>query len=362
MYQPSLGTHFNARFDVETLHDIRAFGFRWARMDAQTCDAETLRGMIEDAEAADLVPFPIVYDLDRLRTVPTGCACEWGNEPDGDILPSTYRANLDAACALAAELGVTLWAPALSNLDRDSLRWLDAVRGDGWPADLTGITVHRYGNGTFAWAHDGFDSREAEVEHLLTLCDGLPLMVTEFGYPSTPTATIRRTARRTRFLAPDLFLSEDIAAAHIAQEWAFWRPYTAVPFLYQINDPPNPEDGCYGIRRCALDGTLTDWKPAAYQVPQEGESAMIAITNATLFGPFPITGWLTADLEGNAVKLAKPLEGGPYLSIQPGAQYEGRPSGGGVYETFTKSGSDLICSYTHEGAEYVHVVPFKELP
>jgi hypothetical protein len=93
---------------------------------------------------------------------------------------------------------------------------------------------------------------------------------------------------------------------------------------------------------------------------------MIAITNATLFGAFPITGWLTGELDGSSVKLTKPLPGGEtgghYLSIQPGGEYEGRASGGGAYETFAKQGADLVCHYTHDGVEYVHVVPFKELP
>jgi len=89
---------------------------------------------------------------------------------------------------------------------------------------------------------------------------------------------------------------------------------------------------------------------------------MIAITNATLFGTTPITGWLTGEIEGNSVKLTEPLEGGPYLSIQPDGSYQGRASGGGAYEAHSKQGSDLVYHYNHEGTEYVHVVPFKELP
>ena len=92
---------------------------------------------------------------------------------------------------------------------------------------------------------------------------------------------------------------------------------------------------------------------------------MLAITNATLFGPIPITGWLTGEFDGLSIKLTKDLPGGdgggPYLSIQPGGEYEGRASGGGAYESFKKQGSDLVCTYHHDGEEIVHVVPFKEL-
>jgi len=281
VYSPGLQTHFNAPIGLDTLAHLAAdVGVRWCRVDAQTCDTATLLEMIADVRAFWMVPLPIVYDLDRLRGVPAGMDVEWSNEPDGDILPSLYREGLDAACALALELGLRLWGPCISNLDRDSLRWMEMVRGDGWPDGLYGITVHRYGNGTFAWAHDGFDSREAEVEKLLTLCDGRPFMVTEFGYPSTPTARIRRGPKRTRFLAPDLQLDEDQQAANITKEWAFWKPYTDRPFLYQINDPPDPDDGCYGIRRCLPDGTLTDWKPAAYTFPKESPMPDLAPVSA----------------------------------------------------------------------------------
>jgi len=276
---PGLQTHFNAPISRDTLMDLALFGVRWCRVDAQACDTATLTGMVADVESMGMDALPIVYDLDRLRGVPTGNA-EWSNEPDGDILPAVYRDGLDAACALALELGIRLWGPCISNLDRDSLRWMELVRAGGWPDGLYGITVHRYGNGTFLWAHDGFDSREAEVEALLALCDGRPFMVTEFGYPSTPTAQIRRGPKRTRFLAPDLQLTEDQQAANIAKEWEFWRRYTDRPFLYQINDPPDPDDGCYGIRACAPDGTLTYWKPSAYTFPKESPMAALANVSA----------------------------------------------------------------------------------
>jgi hypothetical protein len=359
-YFPGLGTHFNARVDLPTLEHIRAFGFREARMDAMACDHTTMLEMWKDCWAADLRPLPIVYDVERLNLLPVGDTdVEWGNEPDGDILPSTYRAHLDEACKLAAKKGgLRLWAPAISNLDRDSLKWLELVRGAGWPKGMHGVSVHRYGDGTFEFAHDGFADRDDEVLALLELCDGLPFICTEFGYP---TGTARSGAKREKFLQAGLNLSEARAAVNITKEWEFWRHYTDKPFLYQINDGQEDYEK-YGIRRFPWD--LNQWKPSAYTVPQE--ASMIALTNATLFGPIPITGWLTGDLEGDAVKLRFPLPGGDgggrYLSIQPGAEYEGRTTPGGAYETFSKQGSDLVCHYIHEGVEYVHVVPFKELP
>ena len=88
---------------------------------------------------------------------------------------------------------------------------------------------------------------------------------------------------------------------------------------------------------------------------------MIAISNQVIFGTRQPTGWLTGEYDGTSVKLDVPLEEGkPYLSIQPDGKYEGRESGGGAYESFTKIGSDLVCRYRFEGVEVVHVCPFKD--
>ena len=54
----------------------------------------------------------------------------------------------------------------------------------------------------------------------------------------------------------------------IAQEWEFWRTWTEVLFLYQVNDGVNADEA-YGIRGCSeLDGTLTDWKPRPMCFPR----------------------------------------------------------------------------------------------
>jgi len=196
-FYPSLQTQFNARLDSPTLQQLRIFGFRWARMDCQTCDVDTMLAMIADAKAHQLTPLPIVYDLERLEHLAAGADVEWGNEPDGDIWPTTYRDGLNAACAVAHSRGLVLWAPAISNLDRDSLLWLEAVRGAGWPDGLHGISAHRYGDGTFAFSHPGFPSRDAEVDRLLELCDGLPYIITEFGYPTKAVGRRGRLEQRS---------------------------------------------------------------------------------------------------------------------------------------------------------------------
>lgn len=284
MSECGLQTNFNALIDQKDLNQVRTFGFQWARLDCQTCDHATMYSMIEHAGVANLRPLPIVYDLDRLNALTGPLDVEWGNEPDGDIFPSSYRRMLDEACKVAAEKGLRLWAPAISNLDADSLLWLrrvlEANNNEHWPEGLYGITAHRYGNGTFEWAHNGFDSREEEVETLIHLCQGLPFMITEFGYPSGPIS--RRGAKRTKYMKSYRQLSEQQQAQRIEQEWWFWSKY-APAFLYQINDGTGANES-YGIRRCLPDGTLTDWKPAAYTVPKgETMPALANITPNTVF-------------------------------------------------------------------------------
>jgi hypothetical protein len=347
MFHPSLNTHFNAPVDRAALEAVRAFGFRWARADVTACDSVTVHQILADLQACGLRPLPIVYDIEHLLMIPAGMDAEWGNEPDGDIWPSWYRAGLDEACACAVDIGVSLWAPAISNLDRNSLRWMACVRADQWPAGLAGITVHRYGDGSFDYAHDGFASRDEEVAALLALCDGLPYMVTEFGYPNDPGG-----------------LTEEQSAANIAKEWEFWRRHGCqVPFLYQINDGPNPGEA-YGIRRCGADGHPLAWddphawKPAAYQVPQAQEQTTMHIGIGV--EPFP----------ASAMRVAKSLNAlgdGTYtvsnlddtvMSVNPQGSVETRPAGtNGAWERCTRLGNVV---YYNPIGEAVYAFAFAE--
>ncbi len=249
-----LGTHFSERIPASDLVTVYDFGFRWVRIDAQQANGEILRAMIGDAEAAGLTTLTIVYDLDAIDEVPIGRWVEWGNELDFTLSPREYRESLDAAAPLALAQGIPLVAPCISNLDRDSLRWLAEVRGDGWPPGVRAISVHRYGDlGSFEWSHPGYDTRDAEVAAFVALCDGLPWLVTEFGYQTGD---------------QDNAISETLQAAYIAAEWQFWRGHGAqAAFLFQINDGTGAGEG-WGIRR--IDGT---WKPAAQAVPREWSTA-----------------------------------------------------------------------------------------
>ena len=255
--EPGLCTHFGYRYELEPLNFVHEQGVRWARIDSMGVDADTRTGMINDALACNLKPLVIVQTTDELETVPPGVAIEWTNEPDGDIWPTNYRKPFDRACALAQQRGSPIFGPTLSNLDWDSLYWGERVRdcGRGWPWGLSGVSAHRYGNGTFHYAHPPFQSRAEEVAKLIELCAGLPFIITEVGYPCIDG------------------LTEEHQAAYITEEWKFWGQYHMYmphgPYVFQINDGPcETREHRYGIRRCAPDGTMLDWKPSAYCFPQ----------------------------------------------------------------------------------------------
>lgn len=241
-----LQTHFDAPIDRDTLRQIRAFGFTDCRIDAQACSSETMLQMVNDAQAENLTPLVMVKDTAKLLALPADAEVEWGNEPDGDIEPTHYRAVLDEACEIAASQGLTLWAPAISNLNEKALKWLNQVRdaGQGWPAGLHGISAHSYG----PFPHHGFDTREGEVRWLKAACIDKPFIITEFGQASCDG------------------VSEEAQADFCRAEWAFWQQQGAeAAFLFQLNDGKFPvRESRYGIRRC--DGS---WKPSAETIPKE---------------------------------------------------------------------------------------------
>ena len=95
-----------------------------------------------------------------------------------------------------------------------------------------------------------FDSRKDEVRALKTLCDGLPIVLSEFGY-KTGTG--------------EGFVTEEQQALNTVREWAFWTEQGIVAaFLYQLNDGQSAEEG-FGIRW--HDDHGGGWKKVAGTVP-----------------------------------------------------------------------------------------------
>ena len=219
--------------------------------------------MLADADVWGLRTLTILYDLTSWRRCRRAAGSSGATSSTSRCSPREYRDSLDEAAAQATTQGVPLVAPCISNLDQDSLRWLERVRGSGWPPGVSAISCHRYGDGRFAGAHPGFDSRDDEVAALRALCDGLPFLVTEFGYKTKPGLTESSGG----------FVSEADQATYIGYEWTFWQGHGALAaLLYQINDGLDVEIEGFGIRRCNPDGSLGDWKPSAYTLLSRGPS------------------------------------------------------------------------------------------
>lgn len=244
-----LQTHIESWVSPDILAEIRAKGFNAARISAMEADWAVVKEMLDQAREAGFEIWLTTGYAAYMNLLLPGENVECRNEDDGDLTPWEYRQILDRFAVAAGERGLKLWGPTISNLDRDSLWWARLVKGMGWPEGMYGVSVHRYGNGTFEKPHEGFDNRHDEADALRELADGLPYAITEFGYP-----TIHG-------------LSEADQAERVGKEWQFWKDEGATAaFLFQRTDGPDPNERehCYGIQR--IDGS---WKPAADTIPKE---------------------------------------------------------------------------------------------
>ena len=302
-----LHSHFDACIGPLAA-DVTRLGFTLHRMEVTHVDDATMTAMVQESVDAGAQPLVVIWDTSRLEHL-TGRDAEWKNELDGDMAPEVYRRELDAAVEIAVAHGVRLWGGVISNLDGDSLAWLNAVRdaGGGWPADLYGITAHRYGDGTFENPHRGFSSRDAEVKWLRAAAAGKPIQITEFGYPSSD-------------------MTEEEQAERISQEWAFWQGHGLPAYLYQINDGAStwPIDH-FGIRR--VDGS---WKPSAYTVPTTTqESDMLTNFSISKKRLIPVPG------RAGYFTYQYPRGTDTVLSVQPDGSFQSRPAGtAGAWESF----------------------------
>jgi len=327
-----LQTHFNARIDLETLHTVKDdLKFETVRVDAQTCSIDEMLLMIDDVQSVGLIPLVIINSEDKLNYLPEGVDVEWTNEPDGDISPSAYYPAFKSACDLAKALRINLWAPAISNLDEDSLGWLNDLRdeGNGWPEGLYGVSAHRYGDGTFHDPHQGFLSRESEAKWLKAACAGKPYIITEVGYPTAD------------------HITEYDQKDRLLKEFDFWeKEECQTLFIYQLNDGLNSDEK-YGIRR--TDGS---WKPAAYLFVEDLESQGEDMADIATKG---IGKEDLISVGENKYVAHYPYNEDTVLSIQPDGSWQTRPAGtAGSWEIAELKGDAL--KYRVAGMTYFVVV------
>lgn len=177
----------------ELLESLRVRGVQLVRSDYQGVRAaDQIPALIGEVHNAGLVPLSTMRP-DQVSWLPPVEAfgpldVEIWNEPDLGTAPSPKLSpDAYAAAVRSAHEGLSgphrLWCGVISNLDKDSLLWLEASIRRGWPEDI-GVSVHRYppNGGRPEQGHKGFSSRADEVARLKRIIGGRPWGVSEFGY------------------------------------------------------------------------------------------------------------------------------------------------------------------------------------
>ena len=269
MITPYLQAGFGEPIGHDLLVELRdRFGIRGIRQDLQGVHDQALgEALIQEILDADLGVLAILSNLTQVAWLSQGCHAEWRNERDGDQAPADYADEARLFVAECHRWGVLPWVGAISNIDKDSLRWLELVLMT-LPTSLPpfGVSVHHYAHGSRIWdPHPGFSSVEAQVWELQRLAGGRPIFVTEMGFSTAPRNPVGKWAWLLRLLGKKEQWSDQQVAQFLHERWGFWESYAVAACTYQLNDGPNPNaaDDRYGIRR--LDGR---WKPSAQTFPR----------------------------------------------------------------------------------------------
>lgn len=245
--------------DPALLADLKARGVDLVRLDLQrVADPGLYLEWIAQAQEAGLKPLCIVSDWKQIHGLPPGLLIELRNEvnlegPD----PPAYALLLKHAADWADRGGHTLYAPAISNLDRKGLAYLRAL--GPLPTNVH-ASVHYYAHGYARDPHPGFASRDAEVAALKAIIGDRPFAVTETGYHVA--AQPRYTDWRKNIPGLTVRWTEGQIAAFVAEDFAFWEHHGAeFVVIYQLADGESdtPIDR-YGIRGKYADNGQWYWK------------------------------------------------------------------------------------------------------
>lgn len=261
---------------TELLASLKALRVDGVRADCQGAGPWRTAAVTGEVLASGLRCLTIVADASDCELLPEGAVVEVLNEPDitlngrPPVPVAEYRRRLFAIHAVAERRRFSVWAGAISNLNRPrsstprGLDYLRALDPRTWPAGV-GVTFHRYPHGDRPETpHPGFASRDQEMAALLSIIGSRPHACSEFGYHTGNRATswLDRVLGRGRCWT--LAEQHDFTAA----EWRFLeRAGSVFGVLYQINSGPTSvasscrqrRDGdCFGIRDMA-----GDWLPVA---------------------------------------------------------------------------------------------------
>lgn len=192
MTAPGLQTTFGSAIGVDLMKQVREQGFTIGRIDCDVPGTNTSLGdegikvLQQEALDANVQPVMTIRRPSALRVIAgTGALAEFGNEPDLDgwPTPDSYWTSCKEFMRLCLELEVRGYVSAISNLND---RGFDFLKRIDWKTidPRVCVSFHRYpetGKGPTA-PHDGFASREAEMNELRRIVGNRPLALTEFGY------------------------------------------------------------------------------------------------------------------------------------------------------------------------------------
>lgn len=238
------------------LRDLQAHGFDLVRQDLQTDQGWTpdVKGIVSEMDRHDLTPLYIV-DEHTVGQVPVLEWVEFLNEPDLSMSPAQYVRRLQSVWPTIVGNNLTCWAGCVSNLDRDSLDWLEETLT--LMPEITHVSVHRYSPDKLQSAtkpHTGFASRADELRLLKYLLQGRAFMVSEFGYYTRTVTTGWWIFKRTHTISPQEQRDK------LMEDLNLYRVHGAeAAVIYQEQDGAGTDQ--YGLRYAANPaGTVNYWK------------------------------------------------------------------------------------------------------
>lgn len=222
---------------------LQAHGFELIRQDFQTDQGHPVyvEDALEEADYYNQMRFLYIVDRVTLPMLPPASWLEYRNEPDLRMTPRQYVDELRGVQAEVEAKGHTLWAGCISNLDGDSLHWLEDVVALGGEL-IQQVSIHRYphdADQNFWTAHHGFRTRLSETDRLHDILGPRPFLVSEVGY---------HTQYRRKWFFWRTRLSNVDQAHRLQLELDFWESRGAAACcVYQERDAPASNGEKYGL-------------------------------------------------------------------------------------------------------------------
>jgi hypothetical protein len=242
--RPGLNIPTSELIGADLLATVKAMGYAVIRIDAQDLDVAGTVELAQEVLDVGLQPWTIIHTPEQIAALPEESLIEVGNEPDLDIptphgttygwTRTNYLTHLYPCLEAAGERRIYVYG--VSNLNKRGFQFMPAA--DVWDTfgPEVGAAPHRYPETHGGWytPHQGFATRQAEVDRLLAIIGERPHAIGEFGWNHADGSW--RLEQCADFIAHDYdFYSLNGFEACV---------------LYQVNDGPDRTDALqnYGIR------------------------------------------------------------------------------------------------------------------